>query len=175
MERLTVKRNGVWHFEDWERGIDCTGKAVDRLAAYEDTGLEPDMVVKTAELAFFVHENGLDRIRDLLSSEKDGRLVALSEPMVSLMVSDDDNDSDVYCPKCDIETPMFYDANGAVKAWNRRAERTGRWVPVVNTWTQDEHEYGATWYKCDQCGRLCETKQPYCHCGAHMIEGEEHD
>ncbi|WP_040663666.1 hypothetical protein [Oscillibacter ruminantium] len=54
-------------------------------------------------------------------------------------------------------------------------ERTGRWVPVVNTWTQDEHVYGATWYKCDQCGRLCETKQPYCHCGAHMIEGEEHD
>lgn len=54
---------------------------------------------------------------------------------------------------------------------NHRAERTGRWVPVVNTWTQDEHEYGATWYKCDQCGRLCETKQPYCHCGAHMIGG----
>ena len=77
MERLTVKRNGVWHFEDWERGIDCTGKAIDRLAAYEDTGLEPDMVVKTAELAFFVHENGLDRLRDLLAAEKDGRLVVL--------------------------------------------------------------------------------------------------
>lgn len=77
MERLTVKRNGVWHFEDWERGIDCTGKAVDRLAAYEDTGMEPDMVVKTAELAFFVHENGLDRLRGLLTAEKDGRLVVL--------------------------------------------------------------------------------------------------
>ena len=80
----------------------------------------------------------------------------------------------VCCTQCDIETPMFYDANGAVKAWNRRAERAGRWVPVVNTWTQDEHEYGATWYKCDQCGRLCETKQPYCHCGAQMIGGAEH-
>ena len=77
MERLTVKRNGVWHFEDWERGIDCTGKAVDRLAAFEDTGLEPDMVVKTAELAFFVHENGLDRLRGLLTAEKAGRLVVL--------------------------------------------------------------------------------------------------
>lgn len=120
-------------------------------------------------------ECSLAHLRELLAAAKEGRLVALSEPMVSLMVSDDDNDSDVYCPKCDIETPMFYDANGAVKAWNRRAKRTGRWVPVVNTWTQDEHEYGATWYKCDQCGRLCETKQPYCHCGAHMIEGEEHD
>ena len=77
MERLTVKRNGVWHFEDLERGIDCTGKAIDRLSAYEDTELEPDMVVKTAELAFFVHENGLDRLRDLLAAEKDGRCVVL--------------------------------------------------------------------------------------------------
>ena len=51
--------------------------AIDRLAAYEDSGLEPDMVVKTAELAFFVHENGLDRLRDLLAAEKDGRLVVL--------------------------------------------------------------------------------------------------
>lgn len=51
--------------------------AVTRLKAFEDTGLEPDMVVKTAELAFFVHENGLDRLRELLAAEKDGRLVVL--------------------------------------------------------------------------------------------------
>ena len=51
--------------------------AVTRLKAYEDIGMEPDMVVKTAELAFFVHENGLDRLRGLLTAEKAGRLVVL--------------------------------------------------------------------------------------------------
>lgn len=81
----------------------------------------------------------------------------------------------VQCGDCYASSSIESTVNKAIKAWNRRAERTGRWVPVVNTWTQDEHVYGATWYKCDQCGRLCETKQPYCHCGAHMIEGEEND
>lgn len=78
------------------------------------------------------------------------------------------------CGWCGAEIGHPDSKSEAVVAWNRRAERTGRWVSVVNTWTQDEHEYGATWHKCDQCGRLCETKQPYCHCGAHMIRGDEH-
>lgn len=33
-------------------------------------------------------------------AEEQGRLVVLSEPMVPLMVSDDEMDTDVYCPKC---------------------------------------------------------------------------
>ncbi|KAF5050636.1 hypothetical protein DSECCO2_427330 [anaerobic digester metagenome] len=86
MERLTVKRNGVWHFEDWERGIDCTGKAIDHLAAYEDTGLEPedmkrafndDAVLKLAGQAL---GTTAEHLRNLLSIEKDGRLVVLQKP-----------------------------------------------------------------------------------------------
>lgn len=90
MERLTVKRNGVWHFEDWERGIDCTGKAIDRLAAYEDTGLEPEEIAKL-QLAYEAMPKGvttsvvydtcfgvpLEKIKKLLSADKDGRLVVL--------------------------------------------------------------------------------------------------
>lgn len=91
---------------------------------------------------------------------------------------DPDSGGDPYNAVCDCGFSFSngsYDYDKFAAGLNRRAERTGRWVPVVNTWTQDEHEYGATWYKCDQCGRLCETRQPYCHCGAQMIGGDGHD
>lgn len=44
MERFTIKRPDGWHVEDWENGIDHHGPAVDRLAAYEDTCLEPEEI-----------------------------------------------------------------------------------------------------------------------------------
>lgn len=31
------------------------------------------------------------------------------------------------------------------------------------------HDYVA--YRCDQCGRTCKQKEPYCHCGAKMENG----
>ena len=83
MERLTVKRNGVWHFEDWERGIDCTGKAIDRLAAYEDTGLEPEDMKRAfnddavLKIAGQVLGTTTDRLRAISEADKDGRLVVL--------------------------------------------------------------------------------------------------
>lgn len=45
-----------------------------------------------------------------------------------------------------------------------------RWVPIINTWTQDEHEYGQRWYKCSKCGREYDSTAPYCRCGAKMDE-----
>ena len=57
---------------------DCPiAKAFDRLAAYEETGLEPE---------------------ELAQAEKEGRLVVLSEPMKPMVYKP--NDTDVYCPSC---------------------------------------------------------------------------
>ena len=54
MERLTIKRQDGWHVEDWKNGIDHHGPAVDRLAAYEDTGLEPEEItVKPCACVFY--------------------------------------------------------------------------------------------------------------------------
>ncbi|MEA5041570.1 MAG: hypothetical protein VB053_03400 [Oscillibacter ruminantium] len=81
MERLTVNRNGVWHFEDWERGIDCTGKAVDHLAAYEDTGLDPvqaqayaDCELGPETLTAIKQADLLGKFARWAQAEKDGRL-----------------------------------------------------------------------------------------------------
>jgi predicted hydrocarbon binding protein len=30
-----------------------------------------------------------------------------------------------------------------------------------------------TVYQCSECGRFEEVKEPYCHCGAEMVRGEE--
>lgn len=55
----------------------CRNRLKDRLAAYEDTGLTPELVKETAELAVWVHENGLDKIKEWIKAGNDGRLVVL--------------------------------------------------------------------------------------------------
>lgn len=47
------------------------------LAKYEDTGLTPELVQETVELAKWVHENGLDKIKEWIKADKGGRLVVL--------------------------------------------------------------------------------------------------
>ena len=63
----------------------CIGTMVDRLAAYEDTGLEPeeinDMAIEVATLktieSMYDGLGNPDHLRDLLKAEQDGRLVVL--------------------------------------------------------------------------------------------------
>lgn len=52
-------------------------KCIERFAEYEDTYLTPELVQETAELAIWVHENGLDKIKEWIKADKDGRLVML--------------------------------------------------------------------------------------------------
>lgn len=80
----------------------CIGPMVDRLAAYEDTGLEPEEVM---ELKSFtqggVHkvDDGWKHVQDLLQAEKEGRLVVLDEPMRPLVWGDKEHDT-ILCPRC---------------------------------------------------------------------------
>lgn len=89
MERLTVKRSdGRWAIanNDGATPIEQMMKlphALARLAAYEDTGLEPkeikemctDDVAEVAKMIRKMIESGeIDHLRELVQAEKDGRL-----------------------------------------------------------------------------------------------------
>lgn len=84
MERLTYFENGHWRlkingvvYSEWD--------FVDRLAAYENTGLSPESVeaLKLSIMGKAVSEitefNGLpiDRLRELAEADKEGRVVVL--------------------------------------------------------------------------------------------------
>ncbi len=93
MERLTKIDSIGWYINDQSIAYDerRRGKEIDRLAAYEDTGLEPcDYTTMRAvmeqadkakedlsELIHVVGAAGIDHLRELVEAEKDGRLVVL--------------------------------------------------------------------------------------------------
>ena len=95
MERLTEKHYlGTDHYMKCSGGcnvdmdcIDCPSFdcLVERLAAYEDTGLEPESVealklsMMGKEISEITEFDGLpiDRMRELAEADKDGRLVVL--------------------------------------------------------------------------------------------------
>ena len=85
MDRLTYRdKDGMAMMK--ERGGWKSG-GIDRLAAYEDTGLEPKDIISAvdmAKIACALHElnaykdlGPIDHIRDLIKAEQDGRLVVL--------------------------------------------------------------------------------------------------
>ena len=82
MERLTYRPKEPYISKSSGDLIEAYSDAdirgiINRLAAYEDTGLTPELVRETAELAIWVHENGLDKIREWIKADKDGRVVVL--------------------------------------------------------------------------------------------------
>ena len=83
MERLTYFKDGSWrvHFS----GVQYQADFVDRLAAYEDTGLEPE-AVETVKIALAaknmvdletINNTPISRLVELAEADKDGRLVVL--------------------------------------------------------------------------------------------------
>ena len=90
MERLTEKHYlGTDHYMkcsencDVDMGcIDCPSfdRLVERLAAYEDTGMTPEQCENAKviiESAFSDDTSKAERIRELLKADRDGRLVVL--------------------------------------------------------------------------------------------------
>jgi len=93
MERLTKRKNGHTHyprcFEEPCGGMGCRTEdcgfkveICERLAAYEDTGLEPDEVAALqkdwSDLRTMIGEcGGVDRLRELAAADKDGRVAVL--------------------------------------------------------------------------------------------------
>ena len=83
MERLTYFKDGYWRVNF--SGVQYQADLVDRLAAYEDTGLYPESVeaLKLSMMGKAISEitefDGLpiDRLRELAEADKDGRVVVL--------------------------------------------------------------------------------------------------
>ena len=83
MERLTYFKDGYWRVNF--SGVQYQADFVDRLAAYEDTGLYPESVeaLKLSMMGKAISEitefEGLpiDRLRELAEADKDGRVVVL--------------------------------------------------------------------------------------------------
>ena len=83
MERLTYFKDGYWRVNF--SGVQYQADFVDRLAAYEDTGLYPESVealklsMMGKEISEITEFDGLpiDRLRELAEADKDGRVVVL--------------------------------------------------------------------------------------------------
>lgn len=122
MERLTKrvtdgqammdceKCKADWTGKHGKSMVDCTplycrNRLKDRLAAYEETGLEPRevsaIVKEWSDLCTIVGEcGGVDRLRELAEADKDGRMVVLPvkpvlTPIISSMLYIID-DGDIY-------------------------------------------------------------------------------
>lgn len=82
MERYTYFDGGKWRLKIGD--TEYSGAAVDRLAAYEDTGLEPEEIgaLKSREKGLVELLNGVScgcavtytRLRELARADKDGKL-----------------------------------------------------------------------------------------------------
>lgn len=111
MTRLTYQDKDGGIFCPWERNSangsydiwDEEGliQQINRLAAYEDTGLEPEQVM---ELKSFtqggIHkvDDGWKHVQDLLQAEKEGRMVLLPSKTVWELTMDAGPDCDLKCP-----------------------------------------------------------------------------
>lgn len=82
MERLTFDGNFCDIAQCRElpcpHGGSCTQRKVwEKLKAIEDTGLTLKLAQETAEFAIWIHENGLEKIKEWIKADKEGRLVVL--------------------------------------------------------------------------------------------------
>ena len=85
MKRLTYFDGGKWRLKIGD--TEYSGEAADRLAAYEDTGLEPEEIlsaVDMAKIACALHElnaykelGSIDCLRKLAQADREGRCVVL--------------------------------------------------------------------------------------------------
>ena len=149
MERLTQRlRTGevlmASKYEEKYTEQEWISVLQDRLAAYEDTGLEPRevsaIVKEWSDLCTIVGEcGGIDRLRELAETDKDGRLVVLPFTSGRTLLSKENIDSprlmkDVelairYCSSCGIVFHMGYNVffdlvkHGRITAVSEEAEK----------------------------------------------------
>lgn len=83
MERLTYFKDGYWRVNF--SGVQYQADFVDRLAAYEDTGFEPE-AIETVKLALAakhmvdletLNNTPISRLVELAEADKDGRVIIL--------------------------------------------------------------------------------------------------
>ena len=70
MKRLTYFDGGKWRLKIGD--TEYSGEAVDRLAAYEDTGLEPETISELRDVVLDI-SGDLDRLCTLAQADKEGK------------------------------------------------------------------------------------------------------
>ena len=145
MERLTYFKDGYWRVNFG--GVQYQADFVDRLAAYEDTGLTPERCAEfaraDAEGRYIVmrdaEQEGVARLRELAKADKEGRVVVLPFTSGRTLLCEENIDSprlmnDVelairYCSSCGIVFYMGYNVfcdlvkHGRITAVSEEAEK----------------------------------------------------
>ena len=107
MERLTYFKDGYWRVNF--SGVQYQADFVDRLAAYEDTGFEPE-AIETVKLALAakhmvdletLNNTPISRLVELAEADKDGRVIVLpckvGQQVFALL------DTDKHISECEIK------------------------------------------------------------------------
>lgn len=90
MERLTVRR------KDGRASIE---NKMDRNTPLQQAMRIPDVIDRLAAIEDILGDDyDLDRLRELVEADREGRCVVLSEPMKPMVCKP--NESDVFCPNC---------------------------------------------------------------------------
>lgn len=87
MERLTVFDGEFWVHKNFspvgedtvDEFVDCVKELAARLAAYEDTGLEPDTISGIRDIVLDIYGD-FDRLRELVQADREGLVVLLPFP-----------------------------------------------------------------------------------------------
>lgn len=98
MERLTYFKDGYWRVNF--SGVQYQADFVDRLAAYEDTGLSPEKVSwmkEVVEAAFDNDTSRIERAHNLHVADKEGRVVVLPCKVGDTVFARLDNKSKYVC------------------------------------------------------------------------------
>lgn len=78
MERLTkLAENGQKYVSAIGAGYGCWGKIMERLAAYENTGLTPEQIQAAKETLECFDNIGIKRGNEIVQAEQEGRLAIL--------------------------------------------------------------------------------------------------
>ena len=147
MERLTDKREADARREEYERRLangyprNIPEERFLRLAAYEDTGLSPQACAEAREAGKVISSCDISfgRLAELLTADKDGRLVVLPFTSGRTLLCKENIDSprlmkDVelairYCSSCGIVFHMGYNVfcdlveHGRITAVSEEAEK----------------------------------------------------
>ena len=151
MERLTKRENGHAHyprcFEKPCGGMGCRTEdcefeveICERLAAYEDTGLEPEEVTALqkdwSDLCTVIGEcGGLDRLRELAEADKDGRMVVPCWiPVTERLPEDSVKECIIFVPRIpeNIVGLGRYLGSGrwVIDGWYLTPEAVAYWMPL---------------------------------------------
>lgn len=119
--------------EGWRR-------ALRRLAAYEDTGLEPEEIYEVRFLIAAQRDpQKLSRLRELVLADQDGRLVALDEPMRPLVWGDDNRDT-ILCPTCNHDLMGGFPEANSCEAPMYQCPYCGQPIDGTKALTREEAE-----------------------------------